>query len=167
MDADQKARSAAAAAIPGTIVLGDRTFVCKPPTNQDHLAHRNELRKRIQARMLLPLEAVNRRVSEAEKRGQPLSPTVVKYLVSEALSSDAAGDKSEPTDGQIVEESLKPSSARWFSWWIIRAADPSITLADIEAQTPTDGDAFSLGNQIAELAACRELAKNSSTPAIG
>ena len=159
-EADQ-ARSEAAIAAPGTVVLGGRTFVIRPASVSDHGAWRKELRRQIQLTMTDPLETVNRRVSEAERAGKPLSPTVVKYLVESALSADSAGSKVEPSDGQIAEQTTTAAGARWWSWYLLRKADPMLTMKWVEDQTPTDDDVFALANQIADIhSALKRIAPN-------
>jgi len=151
MSPEDQARNEAVVAAPGTVVLGGRTFVCKPDNVKAMFALRVELRKQIQARMTAPIEAVNRRVSEAERSGKPLSPTVVKYLVEAALSADAAGAKIEPSIDQITEQSTTPEGSRWLSWWVIHQADKTITLDWVKEKTPTDDEIFDLAIQVAEV----------------
>ena len=158
---DKAARSEAAIAAPGTVVLGGRTFVIRPGSVADHGAWRKELRRQIQHTMTDPLETVNRRVSEAERAGKPLSPTVVKYLVESALSADSAGSKIEPSDGQIGEQTTTVAGSRWWAWYLLRKADPMLTLKWVEDHTPTDDDVFALANQIADIqSALKRLAPN-------
>jgi len=160
MSPEDQARSEAAVAPPGAIVLGGRTFVIRPASINDHAAWRKELRRQIQASMTDPVEAVNRRVSEAERAGKPLSPTVVKYLVADALSADAAGAKIEPSDGQIAEATTTPDGARWWAWYLLRKADPTVTPKFIADHTPDDDAIFELSNRIAEAQLLKRIAPN-------
>jgi len=159
-DDQDKARNEAAIAAPGTIVLGGRTFVIRPPSVLDHSAWRKELRRQIQAGMTDPIEAVNKRISEAERALKPLSPTVVKYLVDAALQAEAAGQKVEPSDGQIAEQTTTLDGARWWVWYVLRKADPSLTMATVNEHAADEDAIFSLANRIAEIQNMKKLVPN-------
>jgi hypothetical protein len=145
-------RQQAGLAPDGTLALGGRTFVCRPPKNSDFAALQKEMRKRIQERMADPVDAVNRRISEAERQNRPLSPTVARLMVQEAMAADSARAKIEPTDGQLLEEAKQPDSVRWFVWWLVRKADPSVTLDQVREWLPDDDSAIEMNDQITALA---------------
>ena len=93
----------AAAAPPGVLELHGRTFVLSPLSGPDELAVWQEMRRQVMQAASEPLAMLNDRISAAEKRGSPFSPTVVKALVDSALAS--AGKKEqrpEPTESDIA-----------------------------------------------------------------
>jgi hypothetical protein len=160
-------RNQAGMAPEGALTLGGRTFVCRPPKVADFAALRKEMRRQIQASMADPIAAVNRRISEAEKRNQPLSPTVAKLMVQEALAADSAGAKVEPTEAQIGEQAGTPDGIRCFAWILLRKADPGVTLEQVAEWVPTDDAAYALAERLAELSNLAGLNPNSEAPPTG
>lgn len=141
--------------------MGERTFVCRPPRGPDFAALRKEMRRQIQGGMVDPIETVNRRISEAEKAGRPLSPTVAQLLVANAFAADSARAKAEPTEAQLFEQASTVDGVRWFAWWLVRKAEPDITIEEVSALIPDDETAFAVSDQIGSLTAPAGLHPNS------
>lgn len=157
----EQAKSEAALAAPRAVELGGKTFVCYPDKAKAMLAWRHELRRQVQADMADPIRDCNREIAEAEKAGTPLSPTMINAMTMIAFQSKSSkAKKVEPNDEQIAEQALTEEGSRWFSWFIIRQADPSITLDWVKEHTPTRDDVNALGNRIMEVMNLQDVAPN-------
>jgi hypothetical protein len=148
----------AAAVGPGVLELHGRTFVLTPLSGPDELAVYQEMRRQVMAAAGDPLETINRQISEAERRGKPFSPTVVKALVDSALAS--AGKKEqrpEPTEADIAARLYDLDGARWLIWFRLRKADHSVTLDWVREAVPDDDAKNAVLHRMAQLAGLTDL----------
>ncbi len=143
----------AAAVGPGVLELHGRTFVLAPLSGPDELAVYQEMRRQVMASASDPLDTVNKRIAEAEKRGSPFSPTVVTALVNSALAS--AGKKEqrpEPTEADIAARMYDLDGARWLIWFRLRKADPTVAREWVADAVPDDDAKNAVLHRMAELA---------------
>jgi hypothetical protein len=136
MTQSEQDQSEAVLAPPGTLRVGSRTFIIRPPAASDYAALHAELRKQVQAQMVAPIEAANRRVSEAERAGKPLSPSVVEVLVRLALAAESKGEKVEPTEQQIQQQLQTLEGGHWYVWTLAQKADGRLTLGEVQSLLP-------------------------------
>ncbi len=157
----QQAKQEAAAAPPQVVTLGGRTFIVPIPGLSDFFAQRAEARRQVQESSSDPLELLNKRISEAERRNKPFSPTLINALTAEALKAGTSKDaKTEPTESQLMEQVTRPEMVRWWAWHLIRKADASVTLNDIAEWTPTDDSVYELSAKLGKLMKLAELDPN-------
>lgn len=157
MDAETQAANEAAAANPQILNLGGRTFVLPVPKAADYFAQRDEARKRALGVMRDPLDVLNERISDAEKRGKPWSPTLIASATESAMRASSANTaRHEPTIEQIVEQLSKPDFLKWWVWYLIHKVAPDATLEWIKGLL-TDDDAYELSTQLGKLAELSKL----------
>lgn len=148
----EKAASEASAAGPKAVTVGPRTFVLAPPAVEDFGALLQEMRRQCMVEAENPLVAVNADIAEAERAGSPFSPTTIKAMISEAMAARTSKErKAEPTTEQVYARIQTPDGLRWWAWFLVRKADPTVTPADVAAWVPDDAAAFRLSAELSRL----------------
>lgn len=157
---DEQKVNEAAAAPAQTLVLGPRTFVVPPPTLEDFFAQRAEARRQVQESFKDPLELVNEKISNAERKGKPYSASLIAALTAEALKGGSSKEgKPEPTEDQLKEQITTPGMIRWWAWHLAKKADPSVTIQEVNEWVPDDG-VYTLSAKIGRLMALANLNPN-------
>lgn len=154
----EKAAAVASAAGPGVVVVGPRTFVLSPPAVEDYGALLKEMRRQVMAGGGDPLDAVNERISRAEKAGRPYSPTTINAMMTVALAAGTSKEqKAEPTSEQLYAQMQTADGLRWWCWYLLRKADASVTPADVLEWVPDDAAAFRVSAELSRLSEHRAI----------
>lgn len=158
---EQIAANVAAASAPQILQLGGRTFVLPIPTLSDFFAQRDEIRKRLMNESKDPLELLNERISTAERKGRPFSPTVIKSMTEIAMAASGSKEtKSEPTDAAIHAKATSVEMLKWWAVYLIRKADATVDEKWIDEQLPDDNAVFTLSVQLGKLLNMAKLDPN-------
>jgi len=160
MNAEAQRVNEAAAAAPQTLVLGGRTFIVPVPTLSDFFAQRAEARRQVQESFKDPLELVNEKISAAERKGRPYSPTLIAALTAEAMKGSGSKEgKSEPSEEQLKEQLTSPGMIRWWALYLVRKADANVTAEDI-AQWVPDADVYNVSAKLGRIMQLADLNPN-------
>lgn len=121
----------------GVFHFGGRTFVLDRLSGPDSLAVSAEFRRQCLSTSENPLLAVNDEIAAAERAGKPLSPTVQKLMVQEAMSARTREErKTEPTDGEVSARIHTLDGSRFFVWFRLSRADPTVTRQWVDEHMP-------------------------------
>ena len=121
----------------GVFHFGGRTFVVSRLTGPESLAVSAEFRRQCLSTSENPLLTVNDEIAAAERAGKPLSPTVQKLMVQEAMSARSREErKAEPTDGDVAARIHTLDGSRFFVWFRLSRVDSSVTRAWVDEHMP-------------------------------
>jgi hypothetical protein len=154
-------QSEAALAPAAPFVLGGRTFLCRCPSISEFSMINAEMRRQIQAKMISPFDIINKRVKEANTRMAPLDQTLLDSMVREAMKSDAAGEKTEPSMEQLTTQAQTVEGARFYAWVLVKQADPTVKLEDMAAMIPDESAAFETVEKMGRVLALTRAHPNS------
>lgn len=139
MSESTNAVNSAAASFPRPLVIGGKTFVVTPPGVEDFFACRDEARRLVISESSDAIDVVNERISKAERAGKPLSPTMVKGMIADAMAAATSKEKAlEPTEAQMLAKITAMEMFRWWAWWLVRKVDASVTRDQISEWVPED-----------------------------
>lgn len=157
MDAETQAANIAAAASPQIFNIAGRTFILPLIKISDYFAQHNEAKRRAIGNMRDPLEVLNERITDAEKRGKPYSPTLIASLTESAMRAGSSNTaRHEPSMEQITAQLTNPDYAKWWLHYLIRKVAPEITI-DWVKENVSDDDAFEISIQLGQLAELSKL----------
>ena len=157
MDLDQAA-AIAAAAPPGVLELGGRSFLLKPMTGPEELAVYEEMRRQVMTSARDPLDVANERIALAEREKRPFSPTVVAAMVQNALAASGRQEaKAEPSQAEVAARMHTLGGSQWLIWFRLRKADPTVTLANVKEWVPDDDAKNDVLHRMAELSGLKEI----------
>lgn len=161
---EDKVRSEAAVAAPGTFEIGGLTFVLAPPSMKDNLAWRDEIKRQLANEAKDPIIELNRNVRAAADAGEGLDPILLNALAASAMSAIQRGGekkgKVQPTDAEISAGLEAIDSIRWWVWYLIRKVDHSITLAKVTEWIPDEFAKYDAMERLVPIAKMQGLDPN-------
>lgn len=163
-DDEDKTRSAAAVAAPGTFEIGGRTFVLAPPSMRDNLAWRDEIKRQLAATAKDPIPELNRNMRAAAEAGEGIDPALLAALAASAMSAIQRGGenkgKVQPTDAEIAAGLEGIDSIRWWVWYLLRKADAGVTLGQVRDWIPDEFAKYDAMEKLVPIAKMQGLDPN-------
>lgn len=108
---------------PGTIKIGDQTYLVSQPSRADYMTLRKHLAGVLKRTKIAPLAAI-----APELAGLP--PEFQKMAIEAAVKIKESGR--EATNDNITELLMEPAGVAFWAWLLIRKNEPAVSLAEFE-----------------------------------
>lgn len=124
---ETKTANRLATGAPGSVVIGDRTYLVAQPTKADFVTLGKELRR-------IKQSGDAKVIAEVAKEVKDLPPAIQKMAIDAAVKMS----KSDPDPNDLQSVLFEPEAVAFWAWLLIRKGDPTVSLASLKAAIGPD-----------------------------